>query len=642
MASTHQHNGDTKESMNTNTGTADKLESPQVAEAMSCEHHYPNSNNNKRIQRPHRAKRIRKRPKSESEANSNLTIQTTVRRLEMNGTPLLDYKDGSNQYCRVIHPYLYTFASFCKKRWIGRTVLDVYSTEFGSYPESYYIAAIQQDRILVSDQRVDLDYKILEKDVLTHMVHRHEPAVAVSVCPTLRMKNNATGTNNSEMSHVDDFEPEPTSLITVVDETDDLLIVDKPGTLPVHPCGGYHLNSLIRILEEGNTANGTVTIPDTASNSQKQFYTIHRLDRLTSGLVIFAKSSMVAKHWSECIRQRDCQKYYLARVKGKFPLNARQDLPQIMANQVVPVDGEWSVDNNNDSDNAAASDGARLLRNAHAHCYWITNGSGETVLDNVSLRDLADAEISNLDSILDSLDNFHISDDINKHQGLRWLHLACPTRAVEPKHGICAAGTFSDLEDEQYIKTVKTASTSFAVIRYDDTTDSTLVLCRPVTGRTHQIRLHLQYLGHAIANDPNYGGDIWYGNPTGQAACAKARGILNKTITTESNTASTMKHKSVSYEPVSEQEIEQGSHLPKQQNEESVDAFIQRTCVWCARYKGRDVVENNMLEFLVRSRGIWLHALKYCIGQIGQGEDDGRSTNKRMCSFQTELPSWAK
>jgi hypothetical protein len=40
---------------------------------------------------------------------------------------------------------------------------------------------------------------------------------------------------------------------------------------------------------------------------------------------------------------------------------------------------------------------------------------------------------------------------------------------------------------------------------YDTGSNTALVLCRPHTGRTHQIRVHLQWLGAPIANDPNYG-----------------------------------------------------------------------------------------------------------------------------------------
>lgn len=35
--------------------------------------------------------------------------------------------------------------------------------------------------------------------------------------------------------------------------------------------------------------------------------------------------------------------------------------------------------------------------------------------------------------------------------------------------------------------------------------DESLVLCEPLTGRTHQIRLHLQYISCPIGNDPLYG-----------------------------------------------------------------------------------------------------------------------------------------
>ncbi|XP_061360895.1 RNA pseudouridine synthase 7 [Gastrolobium bilobum] len=48
----------------------------------------------------------------------------------------------------------------------------------------------------------------------------------------------------------------------------------------------------------------------------------------------------------------------------------------------------------------------------------------------------------------------------------------------------------------------KTASTKFT--RISSTGTQSVVLCEPITGRTHQIRVHLQYSGHPIANDMLY------------------------------------------------------------------------------------------------------------------------------------------
>ena len=48
----------------------------------------------------------------------------------------------------------------------------------------------------------------------------------------------------------------------------------------------------------------------------------------------------------------------------------------------------------------------------------------------------------------------------------------------------------------------KAAKTLFRRIRYNPEKNYSIVECHPFTGRTHQIRVHLQFLGHPITNDP--------------------------------------------------------------------------------------------------------------------------------------------
>lgn len=53
----------------------------------------------------------------------------------------------------------------------------------------------------------------------------------------------------------------------------------------------------------------------------------------------------------------------------------------------------------------------------------------------------------------------------------------------------------------------KPSRTVFQRLSYNG--HSSVVRCRPVTGRTHQIRVHLQFLGYPILNDPVYGSSVW-------------------------------------------------------------------------------------------------------------------------------------
>lgn len=457
---------------------------------------------------------------------------------------------------------------------------------------------------MVCDKEVRTDYQIKDSDVLTHTVHRHEPAVAVSTAAN-QPKNAESSACNS-----------PRKLVKIVAETDEVIALDKPGTLPIHPCGGYHKNALLGLLEE-----------DEETKSQS-FYTIHRLDRLTSGLVVLAKSPDVAKHLSRCIRQRNCQKFYLARVKGRFPLELEGRVDRL---ESKPLDGEWPDVVNKESENSVDK-----ARRKNARGFWITDSSG-SIRNDVSISDCAKAEnidvVSRLEYFSRALDNTSES-DISRQ--MFWLHLACPTRIVKPKNGVCEAGTFQELSEDEYLKTVKPAETSFGVVSYDPNSDSTLIICRPITGRTHQIRLHAKHVGHPIANDPNYGGNIWYGNEEGRGICAQARAVLgarDDAIDDGDSCESEMNDKNISDVPATVEEVNLADSSRRE--DEPLGDYIKRVCVWCGRLGDRSVVEHSMLEFLIRSRGIWLHALQYCI------EDDEKEGPDKYLTFRTDLPPWA-
>jgi hypothetical protein len=53
----------------------------------------------------------------------------------------------------------------------------------------------------------------------------------------------------------------------------------------------------------------------------------------------------------------------------------------------------------------------------------------------------------------------------------------------------------------------KPCETVFQRLSYNG--HSSVVRCQPLTGRTHQIRVHLQFLGHPILNDPIYNSVAW-------------------------------------------------------------------------------------------------------------------------------------
>jgi len=85
----------------------------------------------------------------------------------------------------------------------------------------------------------------------------------------------------------------------------------------------------------------------------------------------------------------------------------------------------------------------------------------------------------------------------------RTVRVEAPLLIVEHKLGL------STVADSKLFPAAKASCTHFYVLAYDQDTDSTLVLAEPITGRTHQIRLHAQHLGHPVRNDPLYNNQLW-------------------------------------------------------------------------------------------------------------------------------------
>jgi RluA family pseudouridine synthase len=102
-------------------------------------------------------------------------------------------------------------------------------------------------------------------------------------------------------------EPEVDFNYKILFEDETVLVIDKPGNLPVHPSGRYFFHTLLTQLrvENGNEVD-----------QKKEYYIVHRLDRETSGVLVIGKTSAAAASLVDQFGKRETTKEYLAVVKG--------------------------------------------------------------------------------------------------------------------------------------------------------------------------------------------------------------------------------------------------------------------------------------------------------------------------------------
>ncbi|MGB8252865.1 MAG: RluA family pseudouridine synthase [Anaerolineaceae bacterium] len=100
--------------------------------------------------------------------------------------------------------------------------------------------------------------------------------------------------------------------LTVLFENEDLMVVDKPAGMVVHPGAGHASHTLV------NAA--LAHAPDMAGISGEiRPGVVHRLDKDTSGLILIAKNDRTLQYLQEQFKIRNVSKTYLALVDGHPP-----------------------------------------------------------------------------------------------------------------------------------------------------------------------------------------------------------------------------------------------------------------------------------------------------------------------------------
>ena len=104
--------------------------------------------------------------------------------------------------------------------------------------------------------------------------------------------------------------PEPIPL-EILFEDDDLIVINKPAGLVVHPGAGHRKHTLVNaLLSHCTTLSGI--------GGKERPGIVHRLDKETSGCLVVAKNDTTHRELSRQFAKRIVEKVYLALVAGKL------------------------------------------------------------------------------------------------------------------------------------------------------------------------------------------------------------------------------------------------------------------------------------------------------------------------------------
>ena len=124
-----------------------------------------------------------------------------------------------------------------------------------------------------------------------------------------------------EMPAPVDAEPQPEALpLAILYQDRDVIVVDKPAGMVVHPAAGHASGTLVNaLLHHIDDLSGI--------GGEKRPGIVHRLDRGTSGLMVVAKHDTAHQELARQFQEREIEKEYIALVWGDVHAGRRIDTP---------------------------------------------------------------------------------------------------------------------------------------------------------------------------------------------------------------------------------------------------------------------------------------------------------------------------
>lgn len=261
--------------------------------------------------------------------------------------------------------------------------IDKYLTDNTEYTRSKIKKMIENGNVLVNGKQIKSSYTLKENDKIDIEEYNEEVDIVPENIP-----------------------------LDIYYEDDDLIVVNKPSGMVVHPAPGNYTGTLVNALMYHTNNLSTV-------NTSIRPGIVHRIDADTSGLLLVAKNDKAHNILADAIAKKEVVREYIALVEG------------IILEDTATIDAPIGRDKSNRKKMAVTSENSK---------------------DAVT----------------------HI-------------------RVLE---------------------------------RYNT---ATLIRCKLETGRTHQIRVHLNYIGHPVVNDPVYGYKKLIDKDFGQMLHAEKLGFVHPT-----------------------------------------------------------------------------------------------------------------